>query len=33
VFYLACLAAALGWRFRSGAWRRIHLIEEERRGA
>jgi MATE family multidrug resistance protein len=32
VFYLACLAAALGWRFRSGAWRRIHLIEEERRG-
>ena len=30
VFYIACLAAALGWRFRSGAWRRIHLIEDGR---
>ncbi len=25
VFYLACLAAALAWRFRSGAWKRIEL--------
>jgi hypothetical protein len=25
--YLALLAAALGCRFRSGAWRRIELIE------
>lgn len=30
VGYLAGLAAVLGWRFRSGAWRRIHLIEETR---
>lgn len=30
VAYLACLAAALGWRFRSGGWRKIHLIEGQR---
>jgi len=27
VGYLALLAIALGFRFRSGAWRRIELIE------
>jgi hypothetical protein len=27
VGYLALLAAALGYRFRTGAWRRIELIE------
>jgi MATE family multidrug resistance protein len=27
VGYLALLATALSWRFRSGAWRRIELIE------
>jgi MATE family multidrug resistance protein len=29
VGYLALLAAALGYRFRSGAWRRIELIEPQ----
>jgi MATE family multidrug resistance protein len=29
VFYLACLAAAMAWRFRGGAWRRIQLTGEE----
>ncbi|MGH7725082.1 MAG: MATE family efflux transporter [Candidatus Eiseniibacteriota bacterium] len=29
VFYLACLAVALGFRFRSGAWRRIQLTGQE----
>lgn len=29
VFYLAVLAAAFVWRFRSGAWRRIDLVEPE----
>jgi MATE family multidrug resistance protein len=29
VGYLALLAAALGYRFRSGAWRKIELIEPE----
>lgn len=29
VLYLALLAAALAWRFRSGAWRRIDLIEPQ----
>jgi MATE family multidrug resistance protein len=27
VAYLALLSTALAWRFRSGAWRRIELIE------
>jgi len=27
VAYLALLAAALAWRFHSGAWRRIQLVE------
>jgi len=29
VFYLAVLAVAFVWRFRSGAWRRIELVESE----
>jgi len=29
IFYLAVLAAAFLWRFRSGAWRRIVLVEPE----
>ena len=29
IFYLAVLAAAFLWRFRSGAWRRIELVEME----
>jgi MATE family multidrug resistance protein len=29
VFYIAVLAAAFVWRFRSGAWRRIELVEGE----
>lgn len=29
VFYIAVLAAALVWRFRSGAWRRIDLTGQE----
>ena len=29
VFYLAVLALAFLWRFRSGAWRRIELVEPE----
>jgi MATE family multidrug resistance protein len=29
VFYLAVLASAFVWRFRSGAWRRIDLVEPE----
>jgi len=27
VFYLGVLATAFLWRFRSGAWRRIELVE------
>ena len=29
IFYLAVLACAFLWRFRSGAWRRIELVEVE----
>ena len=29
VVYVGLLAAALAWRFRSGAWRRIELIEPQ----
>jgi MATE family multidrug resistance protein len=29
IFYLAVLACAFLWRFRSGAWRRIELVEYE----
>ena len=29
IFYLAVLAAAFLWRFRSGGWRRIELVEAE----
>jgi MATE family multidrug resistance protein len=29
VLYLALLAVALAWRYRSGAWRKIQLIEPE----
>lgn len=29
IFYLAVLAVAFVWRFRSGAWRRIELVEPE----
>jgi hypothetical protein len=29
IFYLAVLACAFLWRFHSGAWRRIELVEAE----
>jgi hypothetical protein len=29
VIYLAVLAALFAWRFRSGAWRKIELIEPD----
>jgi MATE family multidrug resistance protein len=29
VFYLACLAGALAWRFRTGAWKHIELTRQE----
>jgi MATE family multidrug resistance protein len=28
VAWIALLAVAIAWRFRSGAWRRIQLVEE-----